>query len=406
MSDTHKASVITMSFVITGNLIGAGILALPVQTGLAGFWPSVLGSVVMWAMMLTTAMILAAQPALTESETADLPSFFQQELGMVGKWITIVANLIILYGLLTAYLAASGSIIGSLSKSFSPGLASIIFFITATLLTVFGMKVMSRGNTVLMIGMWAAFLILVLKCGANMDFSRLDYKDWGFLPATLPVMVTAFHFHNIIPTICRSLGNDQWAVRKAMIIGTLIGLTMNLLWIFVVAGALPLVSTDGNNVLGAFIKNLPATVPLAKHLHSPLFTVMAALFALLATTTSYMANGMALMSFMRDLCATTFNTSNRVLAAALAFLPPLCVAFIEPAIFLKAVNVVGGVGIDVIFGVLPAVLVLKYAPRRWKWTGIVLGALFLVVLFVELGQELGFLQLKPDVEYWTSQLKR
>jgi tyrosine-specific transport protein len=405
MSDTHKTSVITMSFVITGNLIGAGILALPVQTGLAGFWPSVLGSVVMWAMMLTTAMILAAQPALTASETADLPSFFQQELGVVGKWITIVANMIILYGLLTAYLAASGSIIGSLAQNFNPATASLIFFITATLLTVFGMKVMSRGNTLLMIAMWVAFLILVLKCGASMEFSRLDYKDWGFLPATLPVMVTAFHFHNIIPTICRSLNNDQWAVRKAMIIGTLIGLTMNLLWIFVVAGALPLVSTDGNNVLGAFIKNLPATVPLAKHLHSTLFTVTAALFALLATTTSYMANGMALMSFMRDLCATTFNIRSKVVAALLAFLPPLGIAFIEPAIFLKAVNLVGGVGIDIIFGILPAVLVLKYAPRRWKWAGVVLGALFLIVLVVELGHEFGFLNLKPDVEYWTSHLK-
>jgi tyrosine-specific transport protein len=92
-------------------------------------------------------------------------------------------------------------------------------------------------------------------------------------------------------------------------------------------------------------------------------------------------------------------------AALLAFLPPLGIAFIEPAIFLKAVNLVGGVGIDIIFGILPAVLVLKYAPRRWKWAGVVLGALFLIVLVVELGHEFGFLNLKPDVEYWTSHLK-
>ena len=114
---------------------------------------------------------------------------------------------------------------------------------------------------------------------------------------------------------------DQWAIRRAMFLGTFIGLVMNLIWVFVVIGALPLDGPGTNTIMSAFHQNQPATVPLSHILHSDIFSLFALIFALLAMTAAYMANGTALCSFIRDLTSTCFHTKNKVLASLIAFLP-------------------------------------------------------------------------------------
>ena len=354
----------TMAFVVTGNLIGAGILGLPINTGLAGLVPALVGNVVMWLLMLTTAIVLSEQKSLTENENADLPTFFRAELGQVGKWITVVANMIILYGLLVAYLSGAGSILHSLFHGGSGDLFMLIFFLAATTLTLFGMAVIRKGNAIFMLLLWVTFTILVFMVGDHMDTRRLAFTDWGFLPVALPIMVTAFHFHNLIPSLCRSLDFDKKAIRKAMFTGTVIGLVMNVLWTFVVIGALPLNSDGKSCIYYAFQNNEPATIPLSQMLHSPMFTICALLFALLAITTSYMANGTALKSFIRDLTSTHLGITNEWIVAALAFLPPLVITVLFPNLFLQALNIVGGVGINTIFGILPGILLIKQGGPR------------------------------------------
>ena len=402
MKKTSKLSLIlSMSFVITGNMLGAGILALPIKTGLSGFIPSVLGILLMWGLMLSTAIILAGQKSLSESETADLPTFFQKELGTTGKWVTVVANMIILYGLLVAYISGTASVVGSLfTKPVSTPLIIICFFLVATLLTLFGMKLMQKGNAIIMILMWLTFGMLVFYCTQQVDTHRLQFTDWPYLPASLPIVVTAFHFHNIIPSICRNMDFDQRAIRKAMFLGTFIGLIMNLIWVFVVIGALPLDGPGSDTVLAAFKTNQPATIPLSHILQSQTFTISAVVFALLAMTAAYMANGTALTSFIRDLTTTHLHTSSKTVAAAAAFLPPLIISLVYPDLFLDAIGFVGGVGIDLIFGVLPGMLLIKYGAGKIRFFGYVIVICFSIVLVYELGQELGLLHIHPDAEYW------
>ena len=402
MKKTRKPLfILSVSFVVTGNMLGAGILALPVKTGLSGFIPSVVGILLIWGLMLSTAIILAGQKSLTESETADLPTFFQKELGTAGKWITVVANMVILYGLLVAYISGTASVVETLFRKPVPTpLIIICFFLVATLLTLFGMKLMRKGNALIMILMWLTFGILVFYCAEHVDTQRLRFTDWPYLPATLPIVVTAFHFHNIIPSICRSMDFDQWAIRRAMFLGTFIGLIMNLIWVFVVITALPLGGHGTDTILGAFHGNLPATVPLSHLLQSQTFTISAMVFALLAMTAAYMANGTALTSFIRDLTTTHLHTSSKAVAAAVAFLPPLFISLVYPDVFLDAIGLVGGVGIDLIFGILPGTLLIKYGRGKVRAYGYVIIICFSVVLMYELGQEFDLLHIHPEVEYW------
>ena len=85
----------------------------------------------------------------------------------------------------------------------------------------------------------------------------------------------------------------------------------------------------------------------------------------------------------------------------LTFIPPLAVSAAYPALFLKALDVVGGVGISLLFGVLPGLLAARAATTRTRrylaWT--IVGC-FLLVLVYEICQEVGMLHIDPAVEVW------
>ena len=105
MEQRPALPVLSVGVLITGNLVGAGILALPINTGLSGFGIAIVLMLVFWALMLATAHILANRVLATKQESFDLPSLFGESLGSAGRWVATAANLLILYGLLVAYLS-------------------------------------------------------------------------------------------------------------------------------------------------------------------------------------------------------------------------------------------------------------------------------------------------------------
>jgi tyrosine-specific transport protein len=394
--------VISVAFLITGNLIGAGILALPVNTGLSGFLPSMVGLLVMCGMMFFSAVVLAREATDTQVDNFNYPSLYHRYLGGVGKWAAVLANLLILYGLLTAYLTGGTTVIVQLfdiPSGAGTWAVTIGLFVAMTGITVLGETLIRKCNTVLMVLLWGSFAVIVFMALQHVEVKRLAFTDWMFLPATFPVIITAFHFHNIIPSVCGSLEWRWPRIMAAMTIGMIIGLVMNASWILVGVGALPL---KGAISLGAaFDAGVPATVPLAEIIHSSFFTTSALTFALLAIVTSYVANGIGLLGFIQDMTVNFLKVKSRLLVVVLTFLPPLLIAFCFPNVFLNAMNLVGGVGIVILFGVLPSIIAAKKAGSRkaliWALLMLVLFTLFLLL---EVGQESGVTQISPDREYW------
>lgn len=408
MADTpQKPPVFTVSLMVTGNLLGAGILALPVNFGPAGMLPASLGIVAVWALMLLSSYILADQKDLVTGEAGGLPSFFGLKLGPGGKWVAVVADLIILYGVLTAYLVGVTTILVNLFELSRGWIVTLLFFALASGLASFGALLLRLCNAVIMLGMVTTFVILLAMVAPEANPQRALPMQWQFLPAALPVVLTAFLYHNLIPTVCRQLDQDRKAIRKALLIGSSIGLAMNLSWTVLVFCALPMGGSEDISILAAFQKNLPATIPLSKMLGSTFFTNTGLVFALLSMTAAFMANGTALLDFLRDIAKNSLHLDNAPLAWGvwlLAFLPPLAVSLAFPDIFLVAMNLVGGVGICIFFGILPGMLLLREGRgAKSKSLGWCMLLFFGVILAFELGQEFGLTHIHPDVEYWTVQ---
>ncbi len=77
------------------------------------------------------------------------------------------------------------------------------------------------------------------------------------------------------------------------------------------------------------------------------------------------------------------------------------IALVYPDIFLAALDLVGGVGIVVLFGVLPTLIVLRdrYQRRGIRLACLAALAFALWVLVMEVLQECDLIALKPWVEY-------
>lgn len=399
------AKVLTSALVVTGIQVGAGILALPINIGPAGLIPAIAGALAVWGVMTFNGLVLSRQPFLRENSDADLPTLFEALLGKGGKWVSVAANLIILYGLLVAYLAGVSSVVAnSYHVDLPQWVLLLIYFCIATLLASLGDAVLRRGNAILMATMWLLFGALLVLVIPHFEGVNPRAADWRFFTSGLPILLVAFNFHNLIPTLCRTLNHDQKAISKAIWLGSGIGMFMTMLWTVAVILTLPMESANGVDIISAFKAGVPATVPLNNLIRSPLFVDASIAFSVVAMTTSYMGTGVSLTSFLRDVAGE--RVASPVFLWLLAFMPPLLVGVIYPDIFLKALNIVGGFGIGTLFGVLPGILLVRQpgAGPRTRLAGYGIIVFFLCILFVEFEQEAGLLRISPDVEYWSQHI--
>ena len=408
-ASAEKISFFTIflsSLLVLGNVLGVGVLALPITAGLGGFIPALIGIVLLWLVMLLTAFIITYRID-PNKKNFDLPSFYEKELGSVAaKWIAIICNLIILYGVLVAYLSGITTMISALF----PGLAKygmvvlVVYFCIAVSIIIFGISVLRKSMLFLMIALWICFGIMIYTGLGQFDGAYLDNMYWFYLPVVLPIAVSTFHFHNIIPTVSKSLNYNKPATYKAIFLGVFIGLLINVIWVTVVLGTLPENGPGTHTVVYANIHGWAANVPMSELLHNHYFTIAGLIFSVIAVTSSFAANGAGLYGFIKDILYHHFKTENSVIASAVAFLPPLIVTIVYPNLFLSALSIVGGVGEDILFAILPAFVLIKISSKMFKSPGLaklakVVGVIMAVVGFFVLiyviATKFGLLDMTP-----------
>jgi len=355
------------SSLVAGNVLGVGVLALPIKSGIAGFFPALLSTVFVWLLMLVSAFVIV-EKLPTENKHFDIPSFFNAQLGKIGYWVAIICNLIILYGVIVAYLSGMTCLISSLvPPNFAGQWITLIYFLFVSSILICKLRYLTKSNIVLILAIFICFLLLVFSSTSHFNTHLLLQTNWKLAPLGLAVAVSAFHFHNIIPTVSHTLNKDKTATKKAIFIGVLIGLIINTTWLCIVTGTLHEMSVDHLSIASTYAHNLPATIPMAILLHSRIFITASMTFGVLAITASYIANGRGLFGFIRDMTTKYFSMDNRFFVALIAFLPPLIVTLIYPSIFLYMLDIVGGIGETALFIILPAVILMRMLRKKTEF---------------------------------------
>src|SRR5579872_3346282 len=94
---------------VVGTTIGAGILALPVATAELGFWGSIVLLTGCWAMM-TACAFLFLEVNLWLPPNSNLISMAGATLGKGGQAVVWTVYLLLLYSILSAYVAGGGDL--------------------------------------------------------------------------------------------------------------------------------------------------------------------------------------------------------------------------------------------------------------------------------------------------------
>lgn len=351
---------------VSGTAIGAGMLALPVSTGLAGFFPAVLLMFFYWAYMSYTAFLML-EVHLWLGNDANLISMARKTLGKLGQIVSWVIYLFLLYALTTAYIAGSAPIVMDAIQA-GTGVTIPEWVGAIPLLLIFGFFVykgvhsVDWVNRLLMLGLVIAYALLVVFLTPHVSGELLRHVDMKYLVMGVSVVATSFGFHIIIPSLTTYLERDVVKIKKVLLIGSAIPLIIYTLWIFLTLGIIPIEGEHG--IHQGYLDGSNGAHLLTAFLGNQAIALIARLFSFFAIVTSFLGVSLSLSDFLADGLKIKKTRPGRILLYFLTFIPPLVITLIDPRAFLSALEYAGAFGVVTLLGLLPALMVWSGRYRK------------------------------------------
>lgn len=347
---------------VSGTAIGAGMLALPLATAGSGFFYSSIAFVLCWFFM-TLAALLLVEMNLRVPGDKDLISMVGITLGPLGKVITWVVYLLLLYALISAYFKGTSAwIVKIFIEHFqillSPILAMSILAVIFSVVIFYGTAVTEKFNRYLALGLVVSYAILIAVALPSVELSQIKLGDISQVPPTLPLIITAFGFSVILPSLTQYLKRDSKALCTVVIVGSLIPLVIYLIWEWVTLGIVPMEGPNGLMALAAkHDDGTSVTHALEQIVGNPWITQSSQYFSIFVILTSLVGVSLALFHFLKDgLGVHSQKTPVRLGVLALTYLPPIGFLLVFPSGFGRILSF-AGIFVAVLFGILPAVMV-------------------------------------------------
>lgn len=394
-----QGSVFGAMLLIAGSCIGAGMLGLPVLTGLSGFFPSFLMFFIAWLFMTVTAFLMVEILGWFK-HPANLITMVSHTLGPIGKVLCWVLYLFLFYALLVAYMSASGNhttiFVGSISSWTIPDWIGTLFFVILFgWLVYLGTKPVDHLNRGLMVGKIGAYLVLVFLGVQYITPKFLLYSDPKYALFSFPILIISFGFHNMIPSLFHYLGEDRKRLRVSIVGGSIFAFLVYLVWELIVLGVLPI-----EEITKGYKADIDGAQLLRTYLGSGLLGSAAQLLAFFAILTSFLAQSLSLVHFLRDGCKIQRKKREHIGMCMLALLPPMIISILFPKIFFEALNFAGGICAVILFGIFPAMMawIGRYRKNNLLEDRVPGGKMLLVLVFLvaafiffyQLSQMLGF----------------
>lgn len=358
----HKKSTLSAIFLVAGTCIGGGMLALPIATGISGFFPSLAIMAICWLAMTATALLLM-EVSLWMPEGAHIISMTSNILGPWGKRVAWILYLFICYASLVAYAAGGGAQMASACDFYcqlpiSKDWGAVLFTLLLTAVIFVGNWFVGRINTLLFGAMIFAYFMLVGTGFSEIKPSLLLHSNWSTSLIAVPLLLTAFSFQTMVPSLTPYLKRNVKSLRTAIIAGTVLALFIYLIWQAMILGIVPV---EGENGLAQALSqaNLPATEFLRQHVIGRWVSIIAEFFAYFAIATSFLGIAMGLFDFLADGLKIKKKLKGKTIIALMIVIPTLIIATRFERVFMTAMDASGGIGDSILNGIIPVLMVWK-----------------------------------------------
>lgn len=383
----HKAASAQRFFggilLVSGTAIGAGMLALPVISSFGGFFPSWIILFLCWGFLYSTSLLLLDVNLACPGE-ANLTSMANRTLGTGGKFLCWITYLLLLYSLTAAYIAGISPLFvqalqGLTGWQVPDWVGPFPLLLLFGVFVYLGTETVDRVNRILMGGLILSYLFLVAMIPGNEGQGDLLHVDWKAMWIAVPVVITSYGFHIIIPTLTTYLEHDRKKLRWTLLIGSLIPFLIYTIWNFLILGAVPI--EGETSLVCAWEKGQTAAYVLAQRMPTSWAAPAALCFSFFAILTSFLGVSLSLSDFLTDGFRMKRLSLGRELATLCTFIPPLIFVLCYPRGFLLALQY-AGIFVVILLCILPAWMASKLPSYRTRRKRLFLGAVILLSLFV------------------------
>jgi tyrosine-specific transport protein len=371
---------------VAGTCIGAGMLGFPVTTAAGGFVASSYFFVGIWALMTFTAFLMLEVTLYFKNDT-NLISMAKHTLGKTGAAVAWVVYVFFFYALMTAYTSGGASIFTDMLSEIGFPLTEIegtlLFLFTFSSILWMGHHVTDWANRFFMIGLLTAYGALLGLAVPEVNPAQLASGDSRYLWASVPLLVTAFGFHLLIPSLKTYLKQDEMALRLSIGLGSLLSLLVYLVWEYVILGLVPKESLIAMAQGGQPVTHLTAV--LQSEFHKPWIALSVQFFGLFALLSSFIGVAWAIFDFFADGLHIPKVGKGKALLMLLTLGVPAFLSFLHPQGFLSALHYAGVFAAILLIG-FPAIMAWKVRQSAASHTAYrVMGGTPALVLAIACG---------------------
>ncbi|PHM45985.1 tryptophan permease [Xenorhabdus mauleonii] len=367
--NSKRPSIFGGAMIIAGTAVGAGMFSIPIVT--SGVWFT--GSIILLVytcvcLYFSGLMILEAN--LNYPAGSSFHTITKDLLGNGWSAINGLSVTFVLYILTYAYVSAGSSIIFHNIQDSIPitqPVAGLIFAFVVAFIVWLSTKAVDRLSTILIGGMVITFAMSVggmfvdVKTAILFDHASTEMSYLPYALVALPYLLTSFGYHGNVPGLVKYYNKDSRAVARSLLYGTLLTLTIYILWQYVIQGNIPReafkqIIADGGN-----IGNLLQQMNMASS--SKTVTQLLNTFSYMALASSFLGVSLGLFDYLADFFKFDDSRQGRLKTALITFVPPTILALIFPNGFLYAIGFAGLAA--TIWAVIVPALMVRASRKRY-----------------------------------------
>lgn len=350
---------------IVGTSIGGGMLALPVSTAEADLGASIALMATCWLIMMAGAFLIL-EVNLRLPPGSNMVSMAKATCGLPGQVIAWIFYLVLLYALLSSYIAGGSDVFNGLLQQVNvtlpTGFAAVLFTALFSVIVYHGIRTVDYVNRGLMFGKLGVYLLLVVVISPHIHLPSLQTGSSRAVSASLMILIGTFSFASIVPSLRDYFNDDHRTLRRVIWIGSFIPLICYVIWILMIRGALQ--KEDGSQAILIGLAHSPQALSglnnaLNGIVQSSWISKFFSFFTSICMVTAFLGVSLGLFDFLADGLKLNKKGHQGKVILMLTFLPPLLIVLVSPGIYLKAFSYAG----------ICCVVLLLFLPAVMAWRG-------------------------------------